>query len=654
MLAEFGHIFLIGAFCLSILQLVKSTRSLLSSSDIVTFEASKKTFFLTNSMLFLSFFILIMCFVKSDFSVLNVYNNSHTNKPLIYKISGTWGNHEGSLSMWLGILGIYGNFLILKSRNLPKKFSNSLYFAISIIYVGFIGFTIFTSNPFLRNFPIANEGNGLNPVLQDPGLAFHPPLLYMGYVGLTIPFAFAIAALLQESVNPQWAKWVRPWILISWIFLTLGISLGSWWAYYELGWGGWWFWDPVENISLLPWLLATALLHSTKVTEKRNNLRSWTILLAILAFSLTLLGTFIVRSGLLTSVHAFASDPARGIYILSFLFLVTSSSLLLYAVKFDKIENSKSLYLTSREGGLLINNIFFCASAFTILLGTLWPLIIEFSTGKDISVGAPFFKIVFLPLILPAIYLSGFSINLKWSFNNTDELIKKFWKVLVILFFLILSIMFITRGPIMMIIGVAASIWIVLSILTDLSEKLNLAWKSKRIDFKRLFFIKMSTYGMYLAHLGVGVLILGITLSDHMKQYYEGTLLQGTSIRIADYDIKFLKTKKIKEKNWVAEIGEFSVKNKLEKFTMFAERRIYLDTGMPTTEAAIKRSVFSHLYIVMGPQQPAGSGKRVIRIYYNPFIILIWSGTLIMAFGGIVSMLERSTRLYQQKKNEIL
>ena len=368
---------------------------------------------------------------------MNIYNNSHTNKPLLYKISGTWGNHEGSLLMWLAMLGLYG-LLFTKFTNQESSIFNSrALFAISIINIGFIGFTIFTSNPFERITPIPLEGNGLNPVLQDPGLAFHPPLLYLGYVGLTIPFAYSIAALLEEKIDNQWAKAIRPWILAPWIFLTLGISLGSFWAYYELGWGGWWFWDPVENISLLPWLLSTALLHSNRVTEKRNNLKSWTILLSIIAFSLTLLGTFIVRSGLLTSVHAFASDPARGVFILSFLFLVTFFSLILYALKYEKIENNKSFHLISKEGGLLLNNVFLCASAATILLGTLWPLFVEVTTGKDISVGSPYFKLVFLPLIIPAIYLSGISINLNWKFHAMQSILDKLGKFFIIFLFII-------------------------------------------------------------------------------------------------------------------------------------------------------------------------------------------------------------------------
>ena len=432
------------------------------------FDIIKKLSFFSYSLIVFSFLILVINYIYSDFSVLNVYNNSHTNKPLLYKITGTWGNHEGSLLMWLAILSIYGLTLLYFIKNLPKNFAFKIMLVLALINLGFIGFTIFTSNPFIRTFPVPVDGLGLNPVLQDPGLAFHPPLLYLGYVGLTIPFSFSIAALLQGEVSGDWARSVKPWILISWIFLTLGITLGSWWAYYELGWGGWWFWDPVENISLLPWLLTTALLHSVKVTEKRDSLKSWTILLSILSFSLTLLGTFIVRSGLLTSVHAFASDPARGVFILIFLVIVTSGSLLLYAIKLDKIENKKNIYIISREGGLLLNNIFLCASAATILLGTMWPLVIEVISGQDISVGAPYFKIVFLPLIFPAIFLSGISINLNWKATNLEYFYSRFLKLIIFFIFVVSSYYFIFGGPLLILLGISASIWMLLSVIGDL------------------------------------------------------------------------------------------------------------------------------------------------------------------------------------------
>ncbi|MDA9559006.1 heme lyase CcmF/NrfE family subunit [Alphaproteobacteria bacterium] len=641
MIGEIGYIFLIFAFTLSFLQLFNGVKISFFNFSEENYKFLKSLTYFISFFLLSSFFSLIISYVISDFSILNVYNNSHTNKPLLYKISGTWGNHEGSLLMWLAMLGLYGLLFTKFSTEESTIFTSKALFAISIINIGFIGFTIFTSNPFERISPIPLEGNGLNPVLQDPGLAFHPPLLYLGYVGLTIPFAYSIAALLEEKIDNQWAKAIRPWILAPWIFLTLGISLGSFWAYYELGWGGWWFWDPVENISLLPWLLSTALLHSNRVTEKRNNLKSWTILLSIIAFSLTLLGTFIVRSGLLTSVHAFASDPARGIFILSFLFLVTFFSLILYALKYEKIENNKSFHLISKEGGLLLNNVFLCASAATILLGTLWPLFVEVTTGKDISVGSPYFKLVFLPLIIPAIYLSGISINLNWKFNEMQSILDKLGKFFIIFIFIIIGIAFLLEGPVMMILGLSLSVWLFLSIINDMLNKIKYQSVKNKYKIKKLFSIPISTYGMYVAHLGVAVFILGVAVSDTKNKYFEGILKVGESTEVASYQIKFLEVSKNTDKNWIAEKGLFAVKKKEKEFIMNAERRTYKDTGMPSTEAAIYRSYFNHLYIVMGQEQPANSGLRIVRVYYNPFIILIWMGAFIMALGGIISILDR-------------
>ena len=641
MLAEFGFIFLIFAFVLSVIHLVVSTKVCFINFSEINFYILRKINFSICLFLVLSFLFLIISYVISDFSVLNIYNNSHTNKPILYKISGTWGNHEGSLLMWLAFLGVYGFFLTLFTRNNNKKFTSKVFFTSNIVNIGFIGFTIFTSNPFLRISPIPDEGNGLNPVLQDPGLAFHPPLLYLGYVGLTVPFAYSVAALLEGKIDRRWANEIRPWILISWIFLTLGITLGSFWAYYELGWGGWWFWDPVENVSLLPWLLLTALLHSNRVTEKRDNLKSWTILLSIIAFSLTLLGTFIVRSGLLTSVHAFASDPARGIYILSFLFLITAASLILYVIKYDKIEDNEKLNILSKEGGLLLNNVFLCASTVTILLGTLWPLFVEVITGKDISVGAPYFNLVFLPIIMPAIFVSGIIININWKRNTVEHLLKKLYKAIIILVFLVSIILFLLDGPIIFFAGIILSIWLLISIVNDFYEKIRIKKSISGVKLGKAISIPLSTYGMYLAHLGLAVFILGVAISDSKKVYYEGVMKEQEIVKVDRFKIQLKEIIEKKEKNWISETGTFNVVGFKENIKMLAERRLYLDTGMPSTEAAIFRNFFSHLYIVMGQEQPLNSGQRIVRIYFNPFIILIWSGAFLMAFGGLISICDK-------------
>ena len=644
MFAELGHILLVLAFSLSMLNIVTGVGFSISTNEKRLFHASSNLLFFSSLLLIFSFLILVLSYSNSNFSLLNIYNNSHSSKPLIYKISGTWGNHEGSLMLWLSFLGLHGCIYFFTIKNLKEEFANYVNISLSIIYLGFISFTIFTSNPFIRIFPPPTEGLGLNPVLQDPGLAFHPPLLYLGYVGLTIPFSFAIAALLTGKVDNYWAKLVRPWILCAWVFLTLGISLGSFWAYYELGWGGWWFWDPVENISLLPWLLTTALIHSIRVTEKRSNLKTWTILLCILSFTLTLLGTFIVRSGLLTSVHAFASDPDRGIFILTFLFLISVGALLLYAMRYEKIENKNSFYLLSKEGGLLLNNIFLCASAITILIGTIWPLIIEVFTGKDISVGAPYFNLVFFPLIIPAIYLSGISINLNWKSNNIENIISKTLKFFVISCFLVFFFLLIYGFDIISLIGLSLFFWIILSIFNDFQNRFKYNTTNKKTYLKRLSSIKKSVYGMHLAHLGLAIMILGIAISESKKTYFEGILKQGDKISVNNFNIHFIKEEKYKKENWVADAGIFKVNNGSNYFQMRAERRIYLDTGMPSTEAAIERNFFNHLYIVMGQQQPANSGNRIIRIYYNPFILLIWLGAFIMALGGAISFFDRRER----------
>ena len=641
MVAELGFILLIFAFVLSAIHLFFSTRVCFINFSEDNFSILRKINFSICLLLITSFLFLIISYVLSDFSVLNIYNNSHTNKPLLYKVSGTWGNHEGSLLMWLAFLGGYGFFLTLYTKNNNKKFTAKVFFTSNIVNIGFIGFTIFTSNPFLRISPIPEEGKGLNPVLQDPGLAFHPPLLYLGYVGLTIPFAYSIAALLEGKIDRRWANEIRPWILISWIFLTLGITLGSFWAYYELGWGGWWFWDPVENVSLLPWLLLTALLHSNRVTEKRDNLKSWTILLSIIAFSLTLLGTFIVRSGLLTSVHAFASDPARGIYILSFLFLITGASLILYVIKYDKIESDEKLNLLSKEGGLLLNNVFLCASTVTILLGTLWPLFVEVITGKDISVGAPYFNLVFLPIIMPAIFVSGVIININWKRNTVENLLKKLNKAIIIFVFLGGVILFLLEGPIIFFIGIILSIWLLISIINDFYEKIRTKKSISDIKLSKAFSIPISTYGMYLAHFGLAVFILGVAISDSKKLYYEGVMKEKEIVKVEKFKIQLKEILEKKEKNWISQTGNFIVEGFKKNISMFAERRLYLDTGMPSTEAAIYRNFFSHLYIVMGQEQPLNSGQRIVRIYFNPFIILIWSGAFLMAFGGLISICDK-------------
>mgnify|MGYP001295586367 CR=1 FL=1 len=642
MITELGHFCLVLAMLIAFLQsVVPLVGTRRNSYGMMSFGSVAAN--LQFALLLVAFASLTHAFVTSDFSVRLVALNSHSLKPLLYKISGVWGNHEGSMLLWVLILALFGASAVWFGSNLPIRLKATVLSVQGAVGLAFLIFIVFTSNPFLRIFPIPFDGQDLNPLLQDPGLAFHPPFLYLGYVGLSMSFSFAVAALIEGRIDAAWGRWVRPWTLAAWLFLTIGIALGSWWAYYELGWGGFWFWDPVENASFIPWLCAAALLHSAIVVEKRENLKSWTILLAILAFGFSLTGTFIVRSGLLTSVHAFASDPARGVFILTFLFIVTASSLFLFAIKHEKIENNKYFFLFSREGGLLLNNIFFCASALTILVGTLWPLIIEVTTGRNISVGAPFFNLVFLPIILPAIFLTGVSINLKWKVNTLEYILKKFWKILSITIFIVGCYLFIFEGPVITFLCISLSIWIIITVFNDLIGRIYSNKIGVGLNISRLLKINYSTYGMYLAHLGVAIFILGVAISEAEKKYFEGALEIGDDIIIDKFKIAFKDVKNEKLNNWISEVGSFSVteENKIS-YKMFAERRVYLDTGMPTTEAAIKRNYFSHLYIVMGQEQPANSGKRIVRIYYNPLVIFIWIGAFIMAIGGIIALLERT------------
>ncbi len=651
MIVEIGHFTLASALIVAIFQSIFGLYGA-HINNVRVFALCKNSSIAHAFLLTCSFFILIYSYIISDFSVLNVALNSHTNKPFLYRLSGTWGNHEGSLLLWICILSIYSLAVTFFTTYLPYRLVSRVLGVLGIISTGFISFTIFTSNPFVRLFPAALEGNGLNPVLQDPGLAFHPPLLYCGYVGLSVPFAFAIAALISGKVSSSWARWVRPWVLISWIFLTLGITLGSWWAYYELGWGGWWFWDPVENVSFLPWLLSTALLHSARVSEKRDALKSWTILLSIIAFALSLLGTFIVRSGLLTSVHAFASDPARGIYILSFLFIIISGAFILFSMRYGTLKSTGTFSPLSRESALLLNNVFFCSSAATIMLGTLWPIFIEISLNKSVSVGPPYYEMIFLPLMLPAAFLSGLSPMLTWKKANLESIIERIWMVVILCIVICLMVFWIYGGSLLSIIGVGTAFWLLSSIFVDWSYRVRVFDASLTSVLRRSKSLPMSIYGMFLAHLGVAIFILGATVSSSWEKHYEGLLIKDQILKVAHYEINLTKVTNGAYNNWVAERGVFSIKDRNKKFEMIAERRVYKDTGMPSTEAGIHSSFFSHLYIVLGAEQPIGSGSRVVRVYYNPLVSLIWIGAIIMALGGFVALIDKKLRY--KKSNLII
>ena len=571
----------------------------------------------------ISFFLLMYCHIVSDFSVLNVFQNSHTTKPLIYKISGVWGNHEGSMLLWILVLTIF-NYFIFKLYNKKNfKFIFKTLETQAFITIGFILFTVLTSNPFERMFPVQANGLGFNPILQDPALAIHPPLLYIGYVGLSASFSISVAALsLNNNERILWHTYMKPFVLLAWIFLTMGIALGSIWAYYELGWGGWWFWDPVENASFMPWLLATALLHSLIIVEKRKSLQTWVLLLSILAFLLSVMGTFLVRSGILTSVHTFALDPSRGIYILMFTALLGGYSLILFGTKSKKYLDNNYFTFFSKEGSILTNNILMVVVCATVFLGTVYPLLVEAFTGSKISVGEPYYNSTVVPIMIPAILVMGIGPILSWG---KEDKLKTFKKILPnILLTLIMTFIIFLIYKSYSIIGVAGIIlafWIIFNNLMILIKKL-----------------KVHSFGMIIAHIGIGVLILGITASSIWQKEKIINMKINNETKIQNYNIIFKKIDEIKGINYIALRGNFLVfdtkKNLITKLE--PENRFYSITKIFTTEASIHTNLARDLYIVLGEGNP--NDGWIVKIYYNPLVIWIWIGSLIACLGGIISM----------------
>ena len=591
--------------------------------------------------LFVSFGCLTWSFITSDFSVLYVASNSNSQMPTIYKVSAVWGAHEGSLLLWVTILASWGMAVSLASRSLPDAFVARVLSVLAMIAIGFLLFMLFTSNPFdrLPNPPL--EGRTLNPLLQDFGLAVHPPMLYFGYVGFAVAFSFAIAALLGRQMNPQWARWARPWTNIAWMFLTIGISLGSWWAYYELGWGGWWFWDPVENASFMPWLAGTALIHSMAATEKRDTLKAWTVLLAIFAFSLSLLGTFLVRSGVLTSVHAFATDPARGIFILAFLLVVIGGSLLLYAIRAPEIRSHARFDLVSREVAILINNVLLLVATLTVLLGTLFPLITDALGIGKYSVGPPYFNAVFLPVTAPLALLVGVGALTRWKSDSLSRILKP----LLIPFALCVAagfafpILFMAHGSFLASIGMTLAFWVAWTTLygvwARISNRPNKAYA--------LLHIPRSFWGMTLAHLGIAVFIVGITLTSIFSHEKDVGIKAGESYVLGDYEFLFDGIKSTQGPNYSAMTGTVRVMSEGKLLaTLHPEKRDYGPGAMPMTEAAIDPGLFRDLYVAIG--EPIGEDTWALRIYNKVYIRWIWLAGIIMALGGLIAATDRRYR----------
>lgn len=594
----------------------------------------------------IAFAALTYAYVVSDFSVLNVASNSHSDKPMLYKISGVWGNHEGSMLLWVLILALYGFAVALFGRNLPPSLRARVLGIQALIAVGFYLFILLTSNPFERLFPPPVNGQGLNPLLQDPGLAFHPPLLYLGYVGFSIAFSFAIAALIEGRVDAAWARWVRPWTLAAWGFLTAGITLGSWWAYYELGWGGWWFWDPVENASFMPWLVGTALLHSSIVVEKRNTLKGWTIFLSIVAFSFSLLGTFIVRSGVLSSVHSFASDPARGVFILGLLLAVVGGSFTLFAVRGPELKSGGLFRPVSREGSLLLNNLLMTVAAAAVLLGTLYPLFLDALGAGKVSVGPPFFNSVFIPLMVPALVVMTIGPLMSWKRGDLGRALKQLFVAWVAASItVVVNWMIVDKASILSVLGTGLSAWLVVGTLTEVAVRIQLFKTDFVTSLRRLVNIPRSSWGMTCAHAGLGIAVAGMIGSTVWRQESIQVMKIDQSVELAGYTYTFHGVREAKIDNYVAEIAAIEVTRYGERFTvLYPENRVYPVQGRPTTEAAIYSTFWADLYVALGTQEKDGSGY-VVRIFHNPLVLWLWFGTGLLVFGSVISLTDRRHRI---------
>ncbi|MDO9101656.1 MAG: heme lyase CcmF/NrfE family subunit [Candidatus Nitrotoga sp.] len=591
----------------------------------------------------IAFGCLVYTFVTNDFSVKYVAAHSNSLLPVQYRVAAVWGGHEGSLLLWMLMLGGWMLAVTLFSKRLPEEMLARVLGVMGLISVGFLSFTLFTSNPFERLLPAAMDGRDLNPLLQDPGMIFHPPLLYMGYVGFSVAFSFAIAALIGGKLDATWARWSRPWTTVAWMFLTLGIMLGSWWAYYELGWGGWWFWDPVENASFMPWLVGTALIHSLAVTEKRAAFKNWTVLLAIIAFSLSLLGTFLVRSGVLTSVHSFASDPARGLFILAFLSIVVGSSLVLFAWRAPKVGLGSGFELISRESMLLLNNVLLVAAAGAVFLGTLYPLFLDALNLGKISVGPPYFEAVFAPIMAIAVFLMGIGPRTPWQQASLAKVFKHLlpWFIVSVALGILVPFWF-GRWTAPVVAGTSLGMWALLTSMAYLIARVRgstsgSAWATLRGTSR-------STYGMLLAHTGIGVFILGVTLVKGYETSSEMRLRVGDVTTLDGYAFRLLAMEKMKGPNYSGIRGTLEVTLDGAKIdTLYPEKRLYTMQDSAMTEGAIYTSLFRDLYVALGEQ--VSRDEWVMRIQHKPMVNWIWGGCLIMAFGGLLAVSDRRYRL---------
>ena len=636
MIAEFGHYALVLALCIALIQgVLPLLGAHFGRRDwLVLARPAAQTVFL---LLAIAFGILAWSFYVNDFSVLYVAEHSNSQLPVIYRLGAVWGGHEGSLLLWIFLLATWTILVAQLSKALDDFMVARVIGVLGLVTSGLLLFVLTTSNPFERLLPAAQDGRSLNPLLQDPGLVFHPPMLYMGYVGFSVAFAFAIASLLTGKLDAAWARWSRPWTTTAWIFLTLGIALGSWWAYYELGWGGWWFWDPVENASFMPWLIGTALLHSLAVTEKRGGFKNWTVLLAIIAFSMSLLGTFLVRSGVLTSVHAFATDPRRGIFILILLSVVVGSSLFLYALRAPKSTLGGAFSLMSRETLMLLGNVFLVVAAASVLLGTLYPLLIDALNLGKISVGPPYFNAVFVPIMVPVLFLMAIGPWANWKSTNLNALLKRLWLAAVVA---VVAAILIPRMmgefTILTALGFLLSFWIIASGVLQIIRQFKVGKPTR------------SFIGMQLGHVGIAVFVIGVTMVGAYQEEKDVRMAPGDTVSVGGYQIRLVEVRPAQGPNYQATRGTFELgrHGKAEEI-LYPEKRNYDSSTMPMTEAAIDAGLTRDIYVSLG--EPLEGNAWAVRVYYKPFVDWIWGGCLLMALGGLFAVLDKRYRLHLKK-----
>ena len=641
MTPELGHLALILAFLISLIQgvlpIVGAHRG--HAGWIALARPAAQTQFV---LILFSFACLMQAFVANDFSVAYVAAHSNSKLPTIYRASAVWGGHEGSLLLWVLMLSGWTFAVSLFSRQLPQAMVARVIGVLGLVAAGFLMFMLFTSDPFERLLPAAPDGQDLNPLLQDPGLVFHPPMLYMGYVGFSVAFAFAIAALLAGRLDAAWARWSRPWTTVAWVFLTLGIALGSYWAYYELGWGGWWFWDPVENASFTPWLVGTALIHSLAVTEKRGSFKNWTVLLAICAFSLSLLGTFLVRSGVLTSVHAFAADPKRGIFILLFLTIVIGGSLALFAWRAPKVSMGGAFAVVSRETLLLINNVLLMVAAASVLLGTLYPLLIDALGLGKLSVGPPYFNAVFMPLMLPLLFLMAVGPLARWKHADPRDMAQRLRLAAVLAVAAGIGLPFLVgEWTPLVALGLLLAVWIFASSAFQIRARLKSGWPPR------------SYWGMHAAHVGIAVFVVGVTLVKGYEVEKDVRMAIGETVEIGGYTAKLLGVSQVPGPNYVAQRGDVELSKGGQVLALLhPEKRSYFSSQMPMTETAIDSGFTRDLYVSLGEPLNAPGAAPVwsVRVYYKPFIVWIWGGCLFMALGGTLAASDRRYRLMVKQR----